>query len=248
MKKIHLIMPMGGRGTRFGNSRFEMPKPLIALCGKPMFYWAVQSVVKFAAVEDMWFIVLKEHVMDFQIDEVIRQLYPDAKICVIPEVLNGAVLTCREGVRGINDDLPVMFNDCDHAFISGKFYEYANAGMFEKTDGALMIFESDNPNYSYVLFDDNGDVAGTKEKMVISNQAICGAYYFRNKEIFENAVNAYLKDCSYSEYFMSGVYDELIKSSKKVITFPVTEHISFGTPEEYSAAEKDERLKMFGSV
>ena len=41
MDKIHLIMPMGGGGTRFGNMGFELPKPLIELQGRPFFYWAV---------------------------------------------------------------------------------------------------------------------------------------------------------------------------------------------------------------
>ena len=46
MKKIHLIMPMGGGGTRFGNKGFDVPKPIIGLQGKPFFYWASKSVEK----------------------------------------------------------------------------------------------------------------------------------------------------------------------------------------------------------
>ena len=55
-------MPMGGGGTRFGNYGFNVPKPLINLQGKPFFYWAVQSVNKFIEVQDIIFVVLKEHV------------------------------------------------------------------------------------------------------------------------------------------------------------------------------------------
>ena len=35
MKKLHLIMPMGGRGYRFFKDGYSMPKPLIELNGKP---------------------------------------------------------------------------------------------------------------------------------------------------------------------------------------------------------------------
>ena len=38
MKKLHLIMPMGGRGYRFFKDGYSMPKPLIELNGKPFFY------------------------------------------------------------------------------------------------------------------------------------------------------------------------------------------------------------------
>ena len=46
MEKLHLIMPMGGRGARFFRDGFVQPKPLIRLRDKPFFYWAVQSVLK----------------------------------------------------------------------------------------------------------------------------------------------------------------------------------------------------------
>ena len=59
MNKIHLVMPMGGNGTRFVNEGFDVPKPLIMLQGKPFFYWAVRSVKKFINVEDIIFVVLK---------------------------------------------------------------------------------------------------------------------------------------------------------------------------------------------
>ena len=35
MNKLHLIMPMGGRGYRFFKDGYSMPKPLIELEGKP---------------------------------------------------------------------------------------------------------------------------------------------------------------------------------------------------------------------
>lgn len=40
---------------------------------------------------------------------------------VIPEVLAGAVLTCMAGVENINDDRPILFNDCDHMFCCSEF-------------------------------------------------------------------------------------------------------------------------------
>ena len=85
---------------------------------------------------------------------------------------------------------------------------------------------------------------GTVEKVVASDEAICGAYYFRNKGIFQNAVEIYLKKCAYKEYFISGVYNELVVLGKNLGTFRVDEHISFGTPKEYAEAKKDVRLRM----
>lgn len=241
MEKIHLIMPMGGGGTRFGNKGFRLPKPLIELQGKPFFYWATQSVCKFVDVADIIFVVLQEHIDAFRIDRRILEYYPDARIQVIPQVLNGAVLTCCEGVKAVEDDRPILFNDCDHAFVSGRFNAFAAAGDF-RVDGALLTFRSDSPNFSYVRFDAKGQVCGTVEKQVVSNEAICGAYFFRNKQIFLGAVEDYLEKCAYSEYFVSGVYNEMAARGNTIVTFPVDEHISFGTPAEYDRAAEDTRL------
>lgn len=242
MEKIHLIMPMGGGGTRFGNKGFNVPKPLIVLRDKPFFYWAAECVLQNVDVKDITFVVLREHVEKFSIDKEIKKYYPDAKIHVIPEVLKGAVLTCLEGLKEIDDDSPLLFEDCDHAFLSSGFFEYANAGNFASPDAALLTFESDNPAYSYVRFDENKHVIGTVEKEVVSNEAICGAYYFKTKDIFSNAVEEYLKNCAYNEFFISGVYNELVKAGKNVSTFALDTHISFGTPDEYDESVNDSRL------
>ena len=44
MSKLHLILPMAGRGSRFFENGFVCPKPLIEIHGKPFFYWAARSV------------------------------------------------------------------------------------------------------------------------------------------------------------------------------------------------------------
>lgn len=242
MNKIHLVMPMGGNGTRFVNEGFDVPKPLIMLQGKPFFYWAVRSVKKFINVEDIIFVVLKKHVDNFYIDRIIKEYFPNSKIQIIPHTLNGAVLTCREGLKNISDNLPILFNDCDHAFICHSFYDFCKAGGFDDIDGALLTFVSNNPNFSYVKFDDSGKVIGTVEKTVVSSEAICGAYYFKNKKIFESTLDLYLKNCSYNEFFISGLYNEMALLNRDIATFQTEEHITFGTPEEYNSAICDGRL------
>ncbi len=208
MKRLNVIMPMGGGGTRFGNHGFNVPKPLIEIYGKPFFYWATQSLVKNIEIESLTFVVLKEHIEKFAIDQKIKEFYPDARINVIPEVLPGAVLTCKAGVTNIENDQPIIFNDCDHLFLCSSFY-----------------------------------VNHTVEKQAISEDAICGAYYFRNKQIFEDAVEIYLENCSYNEFFVSGVYNVMAEQGEKIKSFNVDQHVSFGTPDEFEEAKGDVTYK-----
>lgn len=243
--KLNVIMPMGGGGTRFGNHGFNVPKPLIQIYGKPFFYWATQSLVKYIDVETLSFVVLKEHVKKFEIDKIIREFYPEAIIYEIPQILPGAVLTCKEGIAGIKNNQPIIFNDCDHLFICERFYHFCKNQEFDKIDGALLTFKSHEAKFSFVSYDENGYVNRTVEKQVISEDAICGAYYFRNKQIFEDALRIYLDNCAYSEYFVSGVYNVLAEQGKKIAAFHTDSHVSFGTPEEYEQAlDRKEYLKL----
>jgi len=233
---IHLIMPMGGRGSRFSKEGFDLPKPLIEINRKPFFYWATQSIRKFVALKSLTFVVLQEHIDEYKIDEVIISYFPEAQFVVIPDVLNGAVLTCAEGLKNIHDDAPVIFNDCDHMFDCPAFYEFCKKGNFNEVDGALLTFTSNEPKYSFLEYDTNGNVIRTVEKQAISNDAICGAYYFKNKKIFNESIDEYLRVCSYKEYFVSGLYNIMANKKQIIRGFKVAVHLPFGTPEEYDKA------------
>jgi len=77
-KKIHLIMPMGGRGSRFSKEGFDYPKPLIRIYDRPFFYWSTRSIEKFVKLVSLDFVVLQEHVEKYSIDEEIIRYFPEA--------------------------------------------------------------------------------------------------------------------------------------------------------------------------
>ena len=234
---INLIMPMGGAGSRFSENNIVLPKPLISISGKPFFYWATESIRKYCALKSLSFVVLQKHIDENSIDKAITSLYPEARLVILPEILNGAVLTCLEGVKLIDNDLPVVFNDCDHMFYAPSFYQACNSYDSE-VDGLLLTFESQEPKYSFLEFNEDGYVKRTVEKQVISHDAICGAYLFKNKRIFINSAQEYLNLCSYNEFYISGVYNIMSNEGKRIAAKRVIWHLPFGTPEEYFAAKQ----------
>lgn len=234
---IHLIMPMAGAGSRFLKGGYECPKPLVELHGKPFFYWAAKSIRDPALIDSVRFVVLREHIERFGIDKSIRACFPTAELVVLDRVLPGAVLSCMAGVETLPEGEGLLFNDCDHLFCSSALEDFLRGGG--RADGALLSFEATAPLYSFLAYGEDGFVARTREKEAISTHAICGAYYFRDKRCFLRAAERYLERCSYSEYFMSGVYNELIAAGGKVLGIPTDLHISFGTPAEYEAARVD---------
>ena len=185
------------------------------------------------------FVVLEEHVSGFNIDAAIRKYFPDARIHVLPDVTEGAVITALKGCGDIDDSLPVVFNDCDHLFRSSEFNDFCRSGCSSDIDGILLTFASNEPRYSFVGKDEKGNVVMTAEKEAISSDAICGCYYFSSRDVFEKESRKYIKHCDYSEYFMSGVYNSMIADGMIVRSIPTDFHVPFGTPDEYNlAAEK----------
>ncbi len=231
---LQLILPMGGAGTRFFNNGFDCPKPMIQLHGKPFFYWATQSIYDRVPVGGLTFVIQQEHQCRFGLGDAIRSYYPHARIVELPQVLPGAVLTCLKGVEGLPDNAPVLFNDCDHYFRSQALKEFLESGA--EADGALLTFTAHEPQFSYVELDDRDNVVRTVEKQVISDKAICGAYYFGSKSLFCRYAEQYLQECTYKEFFLSGVYNPMARDHLQIKALPVDLHIPFGTPAEYQAA------------
>lgn len=243
-KRLHLIMPMGGAGSRFFKDGFVMPKPLIEINEKPFLYWATRSIEKYVDLADITFVVLKQHVAEFCIDEVIKRYFPKANIEVVDfeEVKAGPVMTCLAGLKNINDERPILFNDCDHMFACSSFVKDMNLGNCNY-DGALLTFESNEPQFSYIRYE-NGHIVGTVEKQVVSNHAICGAYIVRNAQVFRDMAEDYLKKCNYSEFFVSGIYNVMCQKGFTVQNYTVDFHVPFGTPKEYEEAQKSEYFEL----
>jgi HAE1 family hydrophobic/amphiphilic exporter-1 len=242
--RVNLVFPMAGAGTRFLGDTFDCPKPLIDIDGLPFFKRAADSLIGHVKCERMIFVVLKQHVEKYEIDEKIHSFYPDAKIVQLPEVLPGALMTAVEGAKAIHNEYPVIFADCDMMFTSSELYDYYNSDDYDAA-GTLLTFESDKDCYSYVetgeWTDANGETVDvavrTAEKEVISEKAITGAYGFINASVFIRAAEKYINNTTADEYYLSGVYNDMIKAGRRVRVFDTDTFLSFGTPDEYRKAE-----------
>jgi hypothetical protein len=209
-----------------------VPKPLIELHGRPFFWWSAQSVLRLTPVRETVFVVLQEHVDRFAIDRRIRQYYPTATVVPIAEVTSGAAETAALGIAALAAPGPVAINDCDHAFIAppiDKLIERLNQGLA----GAVMTFQSSNPGFSYVRLDPHGQVTGTVEKQVVSDQAIAGCYLFADSAQFGNLLRDYTSVCPYPELFVSGMYNLLAERAARIERVELARHVPFGTPEEF---------------
>lgn len=227
-------MPMAGRGSRFAALGEPRPKPLIELDGLPFFVRATRGVVSAVPDARLTYVVLEEHVERFAIDRSVRRHFPDARVIAIPDVTSGSLETALVGADQAAPDTPLVINDCDHAF-GLSMLPTALQALREGADGFLSHFKSRSPNYSFARYSEAGDLIQTAEKKPISDRAIAGVYGFRSLQTLRMAAESYFENCPYPELFVSGVYNEMVAAGLSVIGIDLDFHISFGTPEEYSA-------------
>lgn len=231
-------MPMAGEGSRFKKEGWATPKPLIELNGKPLFLHAISSVAAPGIELKFSFIVRQEHIKEYEIDKGIKNILPKANIFSVAKTTRGAVETCLVAESAIADDDAVIVMDCDLEFRSKKFLEIILSILKQPVDfaegGALVSFQSTDPRYSYAALGENGYVTKTAEKEPISNHALCGAYFFSTGKRFKQVAHQLLNEPEFKkpEYYVSLLYNYLLKAGEKVQLASMEEYYSYGTPEE----------------
>lgn len=238
MRSLHIVMPMAGEGSRFRDAGWTTPKPLIELDGKPLFIRAIESVEIPGVPMKYSFIVRKEHIENYGIDEGIRRKLPEANIFSVEKTTRGAVETCLIAEDNIDDDEAIIVMDCDLEFRSEKYRRLIEESLMKDGDkvsgGVLVSFESNEPKYSYAEADETGKVIRTAEKEVISNHALCGAYFFASGKEFKAAAHRLLNEpvMTKPEFYVSLLYNYLLESGSPVYLASMEIYRSYGTPEE----------------
>jgi dTDP-glucose pyrophosphorylase len=240
MRKLQILMPMAGLGSRFAKAGFETPKPLIEVDGQPMFRKALESIQAIEADKSYLFVIRQEHVDSQQLDQLIKSALPEAQITVIPEMTRGAAETALAAKELLNPDDGLIIMDCDLWFQSASYNQMVQNSLSGQSDiaGGLLTFASDNPRYSYAKVGSDDIVTETAEKRVISDHAITGAYFFAAARDFTGTTLRLLQEPlsdKMPEYYISFLYNILINEREKIQAAYVDEFASFGTPEELEA-------------
>jgi dTDP-glucose pyrophosphorylase len=236
VSKLQVLMPMGGLGSRFANAGYTTPKPLIEVDGKPMFMRALDSFRSVPEVQHI-FVIRKEHDEVYNLASEIRKQLPNAKISILDHDTGGAVETCLIAKDSIDDQLPITIADCDIYFDSQAYFDRISDDG-KTPDGMLLTFNATDPRYSYVEIDEHGKAIRTAEKVVISNHAILGGYFFKTGRLFKDLAEDFMQHGlpeGLKEYYMSHLFNLLLQRGGAIEIADIdTMHI-FGTPEELDA-------------
>jgi dTDP-glucose pyrophosphorylase len=232
---MELVVLAAGMGSRFTNAGIFQPKPLVPLDKKPLFWWATESALSTGEFTKVHFAILRDHISSHNIDKEILAIYPEASLHIIEKITSGAAETAAMVAINLKTSSPIAFVDCDVAFSFPNRHNFSQL-LDQDFSAALCLFQSNNPDYSYAIFNDQNEITGTIEKTVVSNWAICGLYAFKTTTLYLQNYFEYKKKCTYSELFLSGVINCIVKKNKKILPIFLSEHLSLGTPSDLQNA------------
>jgi dTDP-glucose pyrophosphorylase len=169
-----------------------------------------------------------------ELDRLARK-YPVSFVSV-ERLTVGAAATALAAHEVINDETPVVFADSDNFFDNARFNEFVADCLGRGLDGSLLTFPSDKPCFSYAQTGAGGMVVGTREKEVVSNHAVAGAYMFaRGRDFVKCAIDMLVYgDATKNEYYMSNAYNWGVKRGLRFGVFDMAEadFACVGTPEQ----------------
>ena len=229
-KKLNILIPMAGAGSRFEKAGYTFPKPLIEVKGKPM----IQVVVENINIDANYiYIVQKSHREKYNLDTLLNLITPNCNIIEVDGITEGAACTALLAKELINNENPLFFANSDQ-FVEWNSSEFMYKMQESEVDGGIVTFEATHPKWSFAKIDKNGFVTEVAEKNPISNLATVGYYYWKNGSEFvkyaENMINNNIR--VNNEFYVCPVFNQAIKDKKQIRTFNVEKMWGLGTPED----------------
>lgn len=229
-KKMNILIPMAGAGSRFSKAGYTFPKPLIDVNGKPM----IQTVVENINIDANYiFIVQKEHREKYHLDNMLSLIAPDCKIVEVDGVTEGAACTTLLAEEYIDNDQPLFIANSDQ-WVNWNSLDFIYKMNELNADGGIVTFKATHPKWSYAAVDEDGMVTEVAEKNPISDNATVGFYYWKKgRDYVDSAKDMIAMDKRVNgEFYVCPVFNQAILMGKKIFTHNVEEMWGLGTPED----------------
>ena len=230
---MNIVLPMAGRGSRFADVGYRVPKPMIEVKGKPMYAWAMDSL-PLALAKRVIFICLEEHLRGFGLEEDIRRRYAALDPVIVPlsKVTQGQACTVLEAREHLDSEQPLIIYNADTWCRTDL--ERSLPALAPGVAGVLGVFQAPGDKWSFARTDATGAVVEVAEKRRISEWACTGLYHFTSGAEFVRHADAMIADDERvnREFYVAPIYNRLISAGRQV-RIDVAEEVGvLGTPED----------------
>jgi len=218
---LNIVLPMAGRGSRFADAGYTMPKPLISVHGVPMIKVVTDNLTP-KCEHRFIYVCQQSHIEQYDLIPKLKSYAKNVEVIGINGITEGQVCTALLAKKFFNNDEPLMNANSDQ-FIDFDINEYLDAMQSRNLDGMIMTMKSDSPKWSYAKTDENGLVTETAEKKVISPDATVGIFNFKHGSDLVRSAEQMIADNIRvnGEFYTCPAYNYMIKWGKKIGIYPI---------------------------
>jgi dTDP-glucose pyrophosphorylase len=235
-----VIITMAGRGQRFRDRGFAVPKYEIVTRGKSLFEWSMMSLQAFLPVAENVIYLTRE---EDKAAPFLARASADLGIArhaviELDAVTDGQARTAALAAPAVVDPgAPMLVYNIDTHVRPGAMRPDQARG-----DGWIPCFPGLGEGWSFARVDGQNRVMEMREKKRISNHATVGLYWFSSFSLYQELFESFYADSKNEERgekYIAPMYNQLIGQGREVFidALPLDAIIPLGTPDEVAAFE-----------
>jgi NDP-sugar pyrophosphorylase family protein len=234
--RLNVVIPMAGLGSRFVEEGYSLPKPFIDVDGLPM----IVRVLENLNYPDAQYILIarSEHLEQYPaIVASIESRFSNIRFVPVDQLTEGTACTILFARQHINNENPLLIANSDQ-LVDLNIVDFITDAAGRDLDGSILCFKDAelNPKWSFAQVGEDGIVIQVKEKVVISDLATVGIYYFRRGSDFVNAAIDMIiqNDRVNNEFYTCPSYNYAINTGKRIGVYLIDalQMHGIGTPDD----------------
>jgi dTDP-glucose pyrophosphorylase len=234
---LNVVITMAGRGSRFYDAGYTVPKYEIIAHDRSLFEWSMLSLKNFITLDSrVIFVCLKENKSsDFILQQTKKLGLSQVHIFEINQLTDGQATSAYLSRELWNTEWPLLIYNID-TYVNPYFLHPSD--IRSGSDGWVPCFQVPGEHWSFVKMGEDGWAIDLAEKQRISNFASIGLYWFslagRYVELYERYYNDDPRNAVHGERYIAPIYRQLCAEGGKVSMSelcPCNVHV-LGTPAE----------------
>ncbi|YCO03483.1 glycosyltransferase family 2 protein [Vibrio sp. VNB-15] len=220
---LNIVVPMAGRGSRFLQEGYELPKPLIDVAGKHMIEVVINNLTP-RVPHRFIFVCQNEHIEKYDLMNVFTRSCESFEVIGIDGITEGAAITVLKARKFIDSSDALMIANSDQ-WVDADINEYLEDMDERSLDGCMLTMKANDPKWSYAKVGEHGLVTEVVEKVVVSDEATVGIYNFAKGSDFCLYADYMIAENirSNGEFYVAPVYTYMAEKSKKIGVFNIGE-------------------------
>lgn len=230
-----IAITMAGRGQRFRDVGYDVPKFAIEVHGRTLFGWALSSLrswLESGAARVVFVARAEDRVHPFLERHCAAEGVASYELVELAETTDGQATTALLAGAGVRDpDAPFLVYNVDTHVRPGAIRADDATG-----DGWIPVFPGAGDGWSFAAADAQGRVTVLREKQRISPHATVGLYWFRSFALYADLYDRHYalpgaSDAA-GERYIAPMYNTLIAAGREVriAELALGDVVPLGTP------------------